>query len=110
MTLGSSPKMGTTPVASMWPVTTSAGPRRRDIISGLSRSVGVMSQPARRMALITTDSRALPASRTVRDSSGVGLVTSCSVAVYQRARRQLPTAEARISRVPSSPKRALGRE
>ena len=69
-----------------------------------------MSQPARRMARSTTGSRALPASRTVRDSSLRGLVTGYSLASYQRARRQLPTAEARISSVPSASKRALGRE
>ena len=62
------------------------------------------------MARSTTGSRALPASSMVRESSLRGLVTWWPVASYHRARRQLPTAEARISRVPSPLKRALGRE
>ena len=109
-TTASPPNRGSTPVASGWPVTTMLGPTCTDTCCGSRGSAGVTSQPARSIARSTTGSRALPASSTVSVSSVLGLVTSCPVASYQRARRQLPAADARISSCPSPSKRALGRE
>ena len=76
--------------------------------SGSWGSAGDTCQPARSIARSTTGSRALPASIAVSDSSLGGFVGWYPVAEYQRARRQLPTDDARISSCPSSSKRALG--
>ena len=98
------------PVASVCPATVRLGASFTDTRSGLVGSVGEISQPALCMARRTTGSSALPASITVRASSGGSFVGRCPVAAYHSALRQPMAAEALTSSPPPSSMLAAGRE